>query len=248
MSQQEVERSLLAAEYVLGVLDPSAREAAAAAIAHDPDFADCVTYWETALSPVAASLPPVQPPAHLWSAIENQLDHRAPGDDPASSRDHAKTVPTKIIPFPVRRHAVALWRNTGFWRIAAMVAITVAVGTNFLNTRAHGSDYVAVLAPPSSEQPAFVVQSTKRHQVVLTGFSADPPDLDHSYQLWAVAGTADPVALGVIPASGDLVINRSPVWPGEGTALLVSLEPQGGSKTGSPTGPVLFSGRMIRAR
>lgn len=243
MSQQEVERSLLAAEYVLGVLDPSARKAAAAAIAHDSDFANCVAYWEAALLPVAAAVPPVAPPAHLWQTINTKLDQQAAMID----RGHALTPPT-ILAFPGRRHAMALWRNTGFWRIAAMVAIIVGIGTNFLNFRSHGSDYVAVLAPPSSEQPAFVVQSTKRHQVVLTGFSADPPDLDHSYQLWAVAGTADPVALGVIPASGDLVINRSPVWPGEGTALLVSLEPQGGSKTGSPTGPVLFSGRLIRAR
>jgi anti-sigma-K factor RskA len=63
-------------------------------------------------------------------------------------------------------------------------------------------------------------------------------------ELWALpAGATRPVSLGVLPAIGKHV-------PGElakaSTQLLVSLEPQGGSPTGLPTGPVLYAGTLTR--
>ena len=34
--------------------------------------------------------------------------------------------------------------------------------------------------------------------------------------------------------------------PAEGATLAVSVEPKGGSPTGAPTGPVVYSGRLVR--
>ena len=53
---------------------------------------------------------------------------------------------------------------------------------------------------------------------------------------------ARPSALTVQPADAQydaVVINRA--------TYAVSLEPEGGSPTGAPTGPVLYSGRLVRA-
>jgi len=36
--------------------------------------------------------------------------------------------------------------------------------------------------------------------------------------------------------------------PASGTALLVSLEPPGGSPTGAPTGPVVYAGKLGQLR
>ena len=72
-------------------------------------------------------------------------------------------------------------------------------------------------------------------------------DTGRSLELWAIPVEGKPVSLGLIPRDGDgrIVLSQSqqqliriPV------VLAVSLEPQGGSPTGQPTGPVLYQGPL----
>jgi anti-sigma-K factor RskA len=69
------------------------------------------------------------------------------------------------------------------------------------------------------------------------------------YELWALPQGAAPKSLGVIPP-GAIVRVPLPATAEELLtsipALAVSLEPPGGSPTGQPTGPVLFSGSIER--
>lgn len=58
-------------------------------------------------------------------------------------------------------------------------------------------------------------------------------------ELWIIAPDAAPVSLGLMP--DDRVAVPFPAVPA-GWTLAVSLEPEGGSTTGAPTGPVLASG------
>jgi anti-sigma-K factor RskA len=46
----------------------------------------------------------------------------------------------------------------------------------------------------------------------------------------------------VLPAGGHPIVADLAA----DTQLLVNLEPQGGSPTGQPTGPVLYAGRLTR--
>ena len=69
------------------------------------------------------------------------------------------------------------------------------------------------------------------------------------FELWALPQGGAPKSLGVIPpgaivqvplaAPADESLTNIP-------ALAVSLEPPGGSPTGAPTGPVLYSGSIER--
>jgi len=68
---------------------------------------------------------------------------------------------------------------------------------------------------------------------------------DRSLELWALPAGQDPRSLGLLSVSG---IARIPLATSAGAALqgspalAVSLEPAGGSPTGKPTGPVLYTG------
>jgi anti-sigma-K factor RskA len=72
---------------------------------------------------------------------------------------------------------------------------------------------------------------------------------DASLELWALPKGGKPKSLGLVasadksvmqlPAVADLALGNVPV-------LAISLEPKGGSPTGLPTGPVLYSGPCVK--
>jgi anti-sigma-K factor RskA len=65
-------------------------------------------------------------------------------------------------------------------------------------------------------------------------------------QLWAIAGAAAPVSLGVLPADPTTAVILPEALRADvaGLVLAVSDEPPGGSPTGAPTGAVLAVGQV----
>ena len=75
------------------------------------------------------------------------------------------------------------------------------------------------------------------------------PEAGKSYELWIVSDKLQrPRSLGVI---GNDDFTARPVLSGYDAEIVnqatyaVSIEPQGGSTTGAPTGPVVFAGKLI---
>jgi anti-sigma-K factor RskA len=67
---------------------------------------------------------------------------------------------------------------------------------------------------------------------------------DRDLELWTLPpGATQPRSLGVLPVTETIVTKQAA--PAIGTQLLISLEPRGGSPTGLPTGPVLYSGKVV---
>jgi anti-sigma-K factor RskA len=76
---------------------------------------------------------------------------------------------------------------------------------------------------------------------------AVPPG--RSLELWALPDGKPPRSLGLVDAAGvvRIALPAPAVDAFQGVpALAISLEPSGGSTTGAPTGPVLYSGRIER--
>jgi anti-sigma-K factor RskA len=111
------------------------------------------------------------------------------------------------------------------------------------------AQYVAVLQRDAAS-PAFLLtfDLDKRTLTVRTVRAERPPG--KAYELWLVSDRfRSPRSLGLIGneeftqrpqlANYDAVtINRA--------TYAVSLEPEGGSPTGAPTGPVLFTGKLLQ--
>ncbi len=76
MNRNEAES--LAGEYVLGSLSGPELAEFEANLARNPELQRLVAAWERRLTPLAATLPEVEPRTSVWEAIETALDEAGP--------------------------------------------------------------------------------------------------------------------------------------------------------------------------
>jgi anti-sigma-K factor RskA len=223
-----------AAEYVLGTLDWSERTDAEARRRRDPHFEQLIRAWETRLSPLAAAVPDLAPPATLLDGILSRL----PSDEPARPAEN-------IL---IMRRQLRLWRNIAAVAsaLAAVLAVWVVAREAFPPAPPNQT-YVAVLQH-GADTPSFVVSLDlgQRRMTVLPLSTSAPPD--KSYQLWMIGSDqAKPRSIGVIDAQDPI---RSHLPDVNDAALsnatyAVTLEPHGGSPTGQPTSTPVFVGKLV---
>jgi anti-sigma-K factor RskA len=220
----------LAGHYVLGTLRGPARARFARALRSDPAVASAVREWEERLACLAAAVPDVNPSKRVWTGIAERLGF-------------ASTMAGDL----------GWWQRLGFWRgfglasFAAAVILSVLVLTQ--GPAVPGESLVVVLAG-TDERPAMIATTTRNGEVLtLKAVTGATPGPGRAFELWALPQGAAPRSLGVIPTGSVARVMLGP----EGAALLarvpalaVSLEPRGGSPTGQPTGPVVYSGKVER--
>ena len=223
----------LAAEYALGTLPPRVRKRLARVSRTDPVVANAIAGWESRLAALAEAIPGVTPPPRVWTAIRTRLG--LAGNDLPAGVDGADW-----------------WRSLGLWRglAVAAFALAFALAVTLLAPRPDRPDetIVVVLAGPDAK-PALIA-SADRAGRFLTIKPIAPVSVaaDRALELWVLPRGGDPRSLGLIPASGvaRVPLARAGVALQDIPALAVSLEPTGGSPTGKPTGPVLYSGAVQR--
>ncbi len=233
----------LAAEYALGTLRGPARARFRRWLGRDAAAARAVAEWEARLGPMAQAVAPVRPPARVWREIEQRIGGAA---------------------------RAGLWQNLAFWRalgvaasgaVAALVAAIVLVPPQAQApaqpppvVRAPAGEiaasYLAVLTDPKTQKPVIVVSAGRKHEQLWVKTLDPSIQVDErSLELWALPKGGAPKSLGVIAreekamlklaSSADRSLADVPM-------LAVSLEPRGGSPTGAPTGPVLYSGPCVK--
>ena len=224
----------LAAAYVLGTLRGRARSRFERLMRSNRALADAVRDWEERLLPLAESLPPVTPPARIWTGILARIG----GSAAAPGRLEARGA------------------HAGWWRALALsslaVAFALAVALFKPAPELPQGTLVVVLAGENAK-PALLA-STDRSSRYLTVAAIAPIALasDRALELWMLPDHGSPRSLGLVSAVAPAGIARVAL-PADAEqalkdvpALAVSLEPSGGSPTGSPTGPVLYSGAVKR--
>jgi anti-sigma-K factor RskA len=231
--QDPEELDLLAGEYVLGTLEAWQAREVEAALATTAPLRVAVARWEARLVGLAEIAPPEPPLPALWSRIEEQI--------------RLAELP-RMSPAEQRKHRGRLLGNLAFWRwsTVGLAAATAALAFLLLAPRPQ-ERFVAVLQTDRAA-PAGVVEGQGGGGSILTSLNPRPPEPNRSLELWALPPSATaPTSLGVIPPEGRVAIPPGRVTPQAGLMILISLEPQGGSPTGLPTGPVLFTGQLVPA-
>ena len=215
---------LLAAEHAMGLTDASAREAS------DPAFAAAVDAWRARLDPLLG--PERAPPPHLWDGIVARL----PANDVATVD-------------PVRR-----------WRVATFAASAVAavlLGVLIVRPEAQppapapqvamapARMMVASLTPKEGSGAVSITYDKSQGRMVVNPVGMDARG--RTPELWVIPADGRPRSLGVVreKAAASMTVRpeHRPMLA-EGVMLAVSLEPEGGSPTGQPTGPVVMTGIM----
>jgi anti-sigma-K factor RskA len=216
----------LAREYVLGTLHGRARDRFARLLSFSLVARRAVASWERRLTPLAASVPPVAPPAETWAGIETALGLRRP---------------------PARPRASAAWPA-----IAAGFALAALLfGALFFAQRpaVERPTYVAVFADQTT--PIWLLQAFEQARVLRASTINDRPEpAGSSYELWMLQEGANPVSLGLIAGAGNTLLQLSAAQLAvlaQTSTLAVSVEPAGGSPTGLPTGPVIFTAPLLRS-
>lgn len=228
-----------AGEYVLGTLDAAERAAFARALAQDAALRAAVSAWERRLGPLADTAPAVAPDPRVWAAIEARLAPQVAAGAASEAREDGGG------------RILHLERGLRRWRLAAGAASALAAGLALWiaagpRPASDGRQYLAVV-DRGGTLPALVVRVDLAGGVVqVRSLAAETPP-DRSLELWYVEAGAAPRSLGLVTDAST----RLPVPPAlragaEGASLAVSVEPKGGSPTGGPTGPVIYSGQLVR--
>ncbi|MBR0678295.1 RNA polymerase subunit sigma-70, partial [Roseomonas alkaliterrae] len=137
------------------------------------------------------------------------------------------------------------------WRAWALGASAVAAGLAallVLRPAPAPEPRLMTVLLTQQDQPAWLVEA-ERGGLRLASLNPQPVPDDRVMQLWALPqGAAAPTSLGLIPAGeGRITVAPAAIRPEPGMLIEITLEPQGGSPTGRPTGPVLFIGRLAPA-
>ena len=221
--------TLSAAEYVLGTLPPEQARAFEALALADPAVTASLWAWEARLGPLTDAVAPVAPPPELWRRLA-----LATGIEGERRRRN------------VMSPAARLWASAALWRGLTFGATVAAAALAFVLLRpplAVQPNLLAALSPAGTPGATFLVQIGADGGAVIVASAPPPATAGKALELWAIApDAAAPVSLGVLPADGRARL-RAPARPG--TQLLLSQEPAGGSPTGQPTGPVVYSGVIL---
>ncbi|HEY1997017.1 anti-sigma factor [Paraburkholderia sp.] len=245
---------LLAAEYALGTLRGGARRRLQLYAERDVVIRRSLEEWQTRLEPMAELVPARMPSPAVWDAIERRLGI-------AAARGAAPRAALEA-PRPTRSwfDNLAFWRG---WAIGVTVLAAMAVVVAVRSLLPFGAT-----SPPPSQTVAQQPEAEVSHVAVLNNKDAQPVllvawDEAHStmtlhrlaevglpagkaMELWGIPASGHPVSLGIMPASGNGKVPAGQQRPENYAALAISIEAPGGSPNpNGPTGPVVFSGKLL---
>jgi anti-sigma-K factor RskA len=222
-----------AAEYALGVLEDTEMARAEALVASDRTFAREVGGWRDRLAPLDATARPLAPSAALWQRIE------------AATAAQPRVV---VRPHATPGLADVIWDRINFWRWSAMagaaaaLAMLVVVGAMFARWPSEPT-MIAVLAADNG-RPGAVVHAFADGSVRLIPLADIPVPQGRALQVWTLRDRQEgPISVGLLDKaqSVHLDLGKLPA-PRTDQLFEITLEPENGSPTGRPTGPVLMKG------
>lgn len=221
-------RELLAGEYVLGLLRGAARRRFERLLLKDARLRAEVTAWEEKFVGWNRGLQPLAPPASVWRGLQARIE--------AEAR-------------PVRTSRLKTWWS-GAVAVAAVVMLVIGIflGRSVLAPRSTPA-YLAVVSTTQGQPRWLITVHPQTQRVDMKALADNTPPPGKSYELWMLPGSGKPIAMGLMNSHGSAseTVNADVISAIVGAkALAISVEPEGGSPTGQPTGPVVYVAPLIQ--
>lgn len=232
------DRSAMAAELALGLLEGTERAAALRLMLSDPGFAAEVEGWRLRLAPLYDNFPAVAPPAGLMSRIDQAID------------SEAAVAPVAPLATPVA--AQGRWKAAAF--AASAIAAVLAIALVWPSPQADGPTAqpdpdvaVAQLTGPIDGLllTARYDSTTAEMLVRVEGM----PVTDTEPELWIVPADGQPRRLGRLMRGG---VTRIAVPEGhrkfvdQVSQLILTMEPKVLPDPSRPSAPTVAEGRLQR--
>jgi len=215
----------LAAEYALGTLRGPARRRFEQLLPAHPALAREVARWQLRLQALASPVAAVQPPAHLWPAIQRRL-------------------------FGAPQPAARWWQRLSLWQGFSGAASALALTALLLLNQPQPVQPPLVIVMNSTAEGAALVKagfvasvSADGRALVLKPLGPLTLAQGRALELWAVPAQGAPRSLGLVADDRATTVLRAKLLQNT-AAFAVSLEPGGGSPTGAPTGPIVSAGQV----
>lgn len=231
MNLESNEISVIADEYVLGLLEDGDRAYVEAEIELNAALKQAVAEAYERFLPLDTGLAPTDVSPSLWNAISSRLTEQQ-RTSLAIAANPAKAV---------NDNHRSGWRAAAVSAIAA--SIVLAIGLTWSITRQVEPLVVAVLMNEAGEVQAVVEDfgNDSANVRLLTDFTV--PD-DKTIQVWTLPSIEmGPMSLGVLNGSRSA---RLAGWslpkPADAQLYEITLEEAGGSRSKRPTGPILAKG------
>jgi anti-sigma-K factor RskA len=249
MNQHDLDNAM-AGDYVMGLLDGAEHTAAEQRLATDPSFAHAVSAWRARLADLDLTAEETPPSPALWQRIA----------------DATKTAPIDVLPSArAALRGATLWHDIKFWRVAgiggclaALLFAVIMIGA--LTTSRHLRHdlialaqskpvYVAVLVNDATKEAGAIVNAFSNGRVELIPIRPIEVPAGRTLQVWTLWDRGiGPKSIGLTGQSRTLQLNLESLPETVQNQLFeITLEPEGGSPIGRPTGPILFKGNAARA-
>ncbi len=215
----------LAAEYVLGSLKGQARKRFERWMMESVRVRQEVWFWEERLGELVLAIPPVSPSSSVWRSIEGRV---WPG------RQQKRQALSSVS---------WLWPSWSMLATAAAMVLAIALVVTAPQNDGPSGEFAGAVVQPDIVDPLWLVSgSAERNQLRLRPVAASQAEVGKDYELWAVPAEGNPLSLGVLNVGGVYQVplsDEARELLSRSRTLAISLEAQGGSSTGAPSGPIL---------
>ncbi|WP_432698361.1 anti-sigma factor [Marinobacterium sp. YM272] len=227
---------MLAAEFVLGTLEADERDTVVQRRRREPELEQLIQYWEQRLAPLGNEIGDIKPSPDLFARIEQRLDELEaaqhwPGET-GGDLTQLRALKTRV-----RR-----WQWSTGIATAASLLLCVLLLTR-PDPKPAPESFVAVFQH-DDQQPAFMLRVDLQNRSLTVSPVTAEAKPGKSYQLWIKADPLGPTPRSVGVLNANMELESASLREYEPALLKqatfgISVEPEGGSPTGQPTGPAI---------
>ncbi len=215
--------------------------------------------WERRLAPLGLALPDKVPPDDMWYRIRSSLDR---------SEDRKSVFKAK--------RGISRWRWLSLLLAGLSAALIAFIVTNGFGTKTSADQeaetpstpvttsasalsapagdgettqssfgsVVAVATPDGSKQ-ALILELDPEAETALIRPVGVTIEEGKDLEIWRVTSRDAPASLGLVAPEKETTVSLK---LNAGDTIVVTLEPEGGSTIGTPSGPTVFSAPLIEMR